>query len=184
MTEFKDLKSQWDSQTEINIPEDGAASVMTKVKAIKTKQQITNWVLSITSMVLIFFFFYINAYNNTLVTLGLFLMIGSLLVRIGIEFFSLKKLKELDITTDHVSFKQAMTRYYKNRITTHYIMTPVIFTLYIIGFVILLPFFKDSLSSGFYTYVIVSGIVVLVLLAILISKEIRKELKVLHQIKA
>ena len=75
-----------------------------------------------------------------------------------------------------------MVGYYKRRIKTHYIITPIILIFYIVGFVILLPFFRESLSSGFYTYIKVSAIVLLFGLGFLIKKQVQKELNILKEI--
>ncbi len=51
--------------------------------------------------------------------------------------------------------------------------------LYIIGFVILTPFFKQGLSEGFYLYVKVSAVVIFILGIYLIFKQVKKELMVI-----
>jgi hypothetical protein len=55
--------------------------------------------------------------------------------------------------------------------------------LYGIGFLILLPLFKANLSSGFYTYIVVSSIVVLLVLGLFIGKQMNKELMELRALK-
>ena len=183
MTEFKDLKSKWDQQPEVKAPSNGSKDIFKKINFIKKKQRITNFVLLATAFILIWYFLYIDAYNNVLVTFALFLMIGSLIMRVIIEYFSIKKLNQLDVTTNVTTFNTLMTAYYKKRIKTHYIATPIILILYIIGFVILLPFFKEYLSNGFYTYIIVSSICIFLIMVFFIGKQIKKELSTLKQIK-
>ena len=183
MTTFNDIKFQWKEQSQVNAPSNGSKEIIKKINALKKKQRITNIVLLTTVMVLIGFFFYVNAYAYLKVMMALCLMIGSLLVRVILEYFSIKKLDRLDITTNVTSFRLAMTSYYKKRIRTHYIFTPIILLLYITGFVILLPFFKMSLSNGFYTYITVSGVFILLIMALFIGKQIKKELSILKEIK-
>ncbi|HUH28937.1 hypothetical protein [Gelidibacter sp.] len=183
MKTFEDLKSQWEEQPQPKIPQDGSKIIMQKINGIKNKQRITNGVLLTTTLVLIGFLFYINAYSNLIVTLGLFLMIGSLIVRIMIEYVSIKDLKRMDFTKDVAAFRTDMISYYKKRITTHYVATPIILALYATGFIILLPSFKQNLSKGFYTYIVVSAIVILIVMVFFIGKQIQKELKSLKQIK-
>ena len=183
MKTFEDLKSQWEEQPQPKIPHDGSKIIMQKINAIQNKQRITNGVLLTTTMVLIGFFFYINAYSHLIVSLGLSLMIGSLIVRILIEYLSIKALKRMDFTKNAVAFRTHMISYYKKRLNTHYIATPIILTLYAIGFIILLPSFKESLSKGFYTYIIVSAIAILIIMIFFIGKQIQKELRSLKQIK-
>jgi len=182
MTAFEDLKSQWDDQPEITTPNKGSEQIIKKITFIKNGQRITDIVLVITVIVLIGFFFYISAYRNTLVAKALLLMIGSLLVRIIIEFFSIKSFKKINITINTTVFKQKMMSYYKKRIKIHYIMTPIIVGLYIIGFVVLLSFFKVELSYGFYIYIKVSAIIILIILGFFIRKQIIKELTILKEL--
>lgn len=184
MKTFEDLKSQWEKQPEFITPNNGSKLIIEKVTFIKRKQRIANIVLTITSIILIGFFFYIKAYNNRLVTMALVLMIGSVWARICIEFLSIRKLKEINITNTASEFKQKIIIYYKSRIKIHYILTPIIIALYALGFIILLPFFKESLSSGFFTYIQVSSVVVLIVLGLFIRKQVQKELFVLKELQA
>ncbi|MEO9076279.1 MAG: hypothetical protein ABI263_03175 [Gelidibacter sp.] len=176
MKTFDDLKNQWQEQSLPETPKDGSKKVLKKIDFIQRKQRITNGVLLTTILVLTGFFFYINAYNYRIVAFGLLLMIGTLSIRVSIEYFSIKRLKQLDVTKDALTFKAEMVTYYSSRIKTHYIATPVIIFFYVVGFYLLLPSFKQSLSKGFYTYVWVSAIVLLFVLVFFIAREIRNEL--------
>ena len=183
MTEFKDLKSKWEQQPKVEIPSNGLEDIIKKINRLKHKQRIGNIVLLTTALILTVFFFYINAYSNALVTFALFLMIGSLLIRVFLEYLSIKKLNQLDVTSTTSTFTTNMALYYRGRIKIHYIITPVILLFYCIGFIILMPFFKSSLSDGFYTYIVVSSIVILLIMVFFIGKQIQKEMKILKQIK-
>lgn len=176
MKTFDDLRSQWKEQPLPETPKDGSKAVLKKIDFLQSKQRIAYRVLLTTVMVLTCFFFYIKAYNNMVVAFNLLLMIGTLLIRASIEYFSVKKLKQLDVTKDAIAFKADMIAYYSGRIKTHYIATPIIIFFYSVGFYLLLPSFKQSLSKGFYTYVWVSAIVLLFILVFFIAREIRKEL--------
>ncbi|WP_298899876.1 hypothetical protein [uncultured Psychroserpens sp.] len=182
MTTFEDLKSQWKNQPQQDIPSDGSESILKKLGGIKRKQIITNVILGATVLILIVFFTYIKAYNSGLISFALSLMIGSLLVRIGIEYFSIKKLKAIDITVSASVFSKNMVSYYKKRIRIHYIATPIIILAYCIGFVLMLPSFEKHLSSGFYTYIVFSSIIILVVMVFFIGKQIKKELSILKEI--
>ena len=159
MEKFEELKSQWKTQTNINPPINGYAEIVKQTKAIQRKQKITNIVLVLTILVLVMFFFYISAYNVLTVALALSLMLGVLIVRVVLEILSIKTLKQLSPS-----------------------FTPIIILLYGIGFIILLPYFKAALTSGFYTYVIVSGIIVFIVGGLLITNQIKKEIQTLKDI--
>ncbi|MGC1630573.1 MAG: hypothetical protein WA749_00535 [Gelidibacter sp.] len=182
MKTFDDLKSQWKEQALPDTPKDGSKLVIKKIDFLQSKQRITNRVLLTTVMVLIGFFFYIEAYKFRVVTLGLLLMIGALLIRVSIEYFSIRNLKKLNVTKDALTFKADMITYYRTRLKTHYIATPFIIFFYAAGFYLLLPSFKQSLSKGFYTYVWVSALVLLFILGFFIAREIRNELKNIKEI--
>ncbi|MEO5788850.1 MAG: hypothetical protein ACOH2D_04545 [Gelidibacter sp.] len=182
MKTFDDLKSQWQEQALPETPKDGSKLVLKKIDFLQSKHRITNRVLLTTVLVLIGFFFYINAYKYMVVTVGLLLMIGTLLIRVSIEYFSIRNLKKLNVTKDAIAFKADMIAYYKARLKTHYIATPIIIFFYAVGFYLLLPSFKQSLSKGFYTYVWVSAIVLLFIIGFFIGREIKKELGILKKI--
>jgi len=182
MTSFEEIKSQWKDQKAIEIPNNGHKIIIDKVNDIKKKQKQTNIILFLTILVLIAFFVYIAAYKYLIVASALLLMIGSLAVRIGLELQSIKKLSRLNVNISACSFKENIISYYKNRVHIHLIWTPIIILIYSIGFVMMLPSFKASLSSGFYTYILVSSVVILVILSFFIYKQIMKELSVLKEL--
>jgi len=183
MTEFEELKSQWENQSQSKIPKDGVKLILEKITLIKNKQRITNIVLAVTSVVLVAFFFYVSAYEFQPVMIGLLMMIGALVIRIGLEFLSIRTLKNFDVSTTTEKFKQQMIHYYKGRTKVHFVATPIIILVYVIGFIMLLPGFKESLSSGFYNYIIISSIVVLVILSLFIAREAKRELLSLRELR-
>ena len=184
MKSFEEIKSQWASQESQIAPVNGPEIIMKKVSVVKKKQQLTNVILVITVLVLIVFFIYIAAYTNLLVTTALLLMILSLVSRIGLELISIKMLNNLNVSTSAGEFKQNMIIYYKKRARTHFIWTPLIIVLYSIGFILLLPSFKANLSAGFYNYIIVSSILLLLFFGLLFYTQIKKELRILKELKS
>ena len=183
MKAFDDIKQHWKSQNHPETPKNGSEKVIEKVNGIKKKQQITNVILGTTVLVLLAFFFYITAYKVNTALWGLSLMIGALGLRMLLEAISIKRLKHLDRTEDMSSFKQKLIAYYKARVWVHGLATPIILATYCIGFVILLPLFKENLSEGFYTYVWVSSIVLLLVFSVFIAVQIKRELKTLRKMK-
>lgn len=180
---FENIKSQWENQSQSETPIDGAKKIIEKMAYTRKKQKITNVILTSTAVVLVVFFFYISAYKIQTVMIGLLLMIGALAIRIGLELYSLRTLKTMNISEDANGFKLQMIRYYQNRTKVHFIITPIVIIIYSIGFVMLLPAFKSNLSLGFYNYIVVSSIVLLLILGLFIAKQIRNELVVLRELK-
>lgn len=182
MNNFEEIKSNWKKQPPVNVPQNGLEEVLKKVNGISGKQKITNIVLGVTVVVLVFFMIYVAGFKNKDVTIGLSIMIGVLIIRVLIELFSLKNLKQLAVILDVESFKTKLLKYYKSRITVHYVFTPILFISYVLGFILLLPSFKKHLSEGFYNYVVISSVPVLIGLCIFITMHIRKEIKQLKQL--
>lgn len=176
MTTFENIKSTWSNQKAPQMPTDGTIKLTNKIQSLKQNQLYTTVILSLTVAVLVAFFFYIAAYKVSVVMLGLILMIASLIIRVALELYSVKTLRSLDVTLNTKAFKEKLTKYYKSRIRIHYVATPIILASYIIGFVLLLPSFKENLASGFYTYILISGAVFFLVLVFMIIKTIKKEL--------
>jgi len=182
MKTFDDLKKDWQGQSQSEVPKDGPNRIIEKIAFLKKGQRIANIILSITALVLIGFFFYVAAYNYRTVTMGLLLMVGALAVRIVLEAISIRNIKRMDVTKDTVVFRQRLLSYYKQRKKVHFLVTPLVILVYCIGFVMLLPSFKVSLSAGFYTYIVVSSLILLLVLGLFIMRQIRKELLLLREL--
>ncbi len=183
MITFDNLKNQWGNQSSPETPIDGAKQIANKMKTLRTRQWTTIAIISITVLVLIGFFFYISAYMVPIVTIGLLLMIIPLIFRVGLEGFSIKTLENIDVSIDTSHFRDRIVQYYKSRMVVHFIATPIIFGLYITGFILLMPSFKANLSSGFYTYIQISSVVVLLALAFMIAQTIKKEIQILKNLQ-
>lgn len=183
MNNFEELQSNWKNQETDKATETGFNEVLRGAKRIKNKQRITNIILGITVAILISFFIYISGYKNNQVILGLSLMVGTLIMRMLLEILSIKKLKQMNSLLDHKAYKQELICYYEQRKNVHFIWTPLIVLGYVAGFFILLPLFKANLSSGFYSYIIVSGIISLIVLTVFIAKQIQNEMQEIRRLK-
>jgi len=176
MNNFEKLQNHWRSQPQVAPSDTQFNELLKGVKEIEKKQKITNRVLCFTILVLVLYVFYVVGYNNTTFMIGVSIMIVSLLIRILIETNSLKRLRKLNVLENQNIFKQTLLNYYKGRKVVHYVITPIIFLAYAIGFIILLPLFKENLSHGFYLYILCSGVVLMFFFAFFIAKQINKEL--------
>lgn len=184
MSNFNTIKQQWE-QREIPLPqEDAFLRIIEQSKSIRNKQRIGQWVLVITVLVLIGFYYYISAHKNSQLFIGLGIMISSLLLRIGVEFMAMIKKTYLPADRDLKTYTKQLIKFYSKRKYIHFILTPILFISYIIGFLMLLPSFKQEFSVGFYTYILVSASVVFIGLAVLIGYQIKKELRVLEELIA
>lgn len=187
MSSFTDLENAWQQQPgsgeQRPQPETLIRLAEQKAKQVKTKQLITIAILSITVIVIIWYFATYAGTTFNRFSIGLLLMIVSLLIRILIEYISYRKLHKFDVRADFKTYTQQLTAYYINRRVIHLIITPLLFAAYVIGFILLLPVFEEIFSRGFYLYILVSGIVSLVVLAFVIIRSNKRELKLLAHLK-
>lgn len=183
MEEFEKIKQHWQEQTITAPSAEDFKNLKQRISQVAAKQKISNIVLLLTAGILVYFFYHIGALAVTKVALALAVMIGVLLLRVAVELFSIKTLKKISTALDFSSFNGKLQDYYKNRIGVHVILTPIAILIYCFSFWTLLPSFKANLSEGFYHYIIVSSIVVLVVLGILIFTQVYKELQILKGLK-
>lgn len=182
MTDFKDLKDEW-KKRELSKPDHSHKTIIAKMRKLKTQQTIGQIVLSVTAIILIGFFFYVSAYTDSRASLGLLLMIGSLLLRIIIEIFYKLNSKKFDFSQSAKELHQKLVNYHKIRSLVNYILTPILFIIYITGFVVLLPVFKANLSQGFYTYILWSSGFIFAFLALFIGYHNKRESHELRDMK-
>ncbi|MEM8509090.1 MAG: hypothetical protein AAF717_14760 [Bacteroidota bacterium] len=183
MDDFERLRNTWKEQRIAEPSEAGFTRLKNRIKYVTKKQKIGNVVLLSTIGVLLLFFFYIDAIAYSDVALALGAMILALMVRVLVEFLSIRHLKHLSIAINIQKFKGKLKNYCKGRIWVHTVVTPIILVIYCYAFWTLLPNFKASLSKGFYQYIVVSSLVLLVVFSFFISFQARKEMKVLKELR-
>lgn len=171
----KDNLSQiWDSQNN-DISLDSPDTIIKKAKKQRKGQFITIAVLAVTVAILVLYAItYISNYWNSF-TLGLTLMISSLAFRLILEFVTIYRKENQLVLLDNQSFQNYLKKYLRKRLKINYIITPLCFAIYVFGFIMLLPYFKNEFSEGFYTYIIVSGIISLVVVALIVIYSTIKE---------
>lgn len=179
--ENDNLNTLWGNQDN-DISNYSPKKIITKAKKQRNGQYINIAIMSITVMILIIYAFY-YAFNqwNTF-NLGLLLMISSLTFRIILEFYSIYRKEDRLISMDHKSYHAYLKKYYRTRLTINYVITPLCILVYIIGFYLLLPYFKEYLSEGFYTYILISGIISLLFVIAIIMYSTIKEQRFLKQL--
>ena len=179
MNEFNNMISGWKNQTipaSANRANEIADEARKRLKDTKRKHTATIAVLGTTLLILTSFSLYIGGESSIFVG-GIGLMIVALCVRIVVEWWSSVQLKKLNIREDSTNYLKQLTGFQKTRKKIHGKFTAITFGLYVAGFGLLLPFFKASLSTGFFTYIIVSGIIAFGVLIYFIRKKINVELK-------
>jgi len=179
--ENDNLNKLWENQSN-DISNYTPKDIITKAKKQRNGQYINITIMSATVIILIVYAFY-YAFNqwNTF-NLGLLLMISSLTFRIILEFYTVYRKENQLISMDHKSYNTYLKKYYKIRLIINYIITPICILVYIFGFYLLLPYFKEYFSNGFYTYILISGIISLTIVIAIIINSIIKEQRFLKQL--
>lgn len=186
MKDFEDLQHVWQEQFSSE-KQTTATDLLKKAKGytktIKRKHFWTIAILLMTFILLIIYFIWANFYVLSLFTIGLGVMMGMLLLRIVLEIVSIRRFEKLRLDLSLQVYTQLVTKFYNWRKKLHYIVTPVIYIGYFCGFMMILPILKVNLSSGFFNYILFSGLIVFIGLAVFIYQQIRKELILMKYLK-
>jgi hypothetical protein len=186
METFDALQDIWNQQTGQNtpvLPDEIIAKATVQTKKMATIHLSTMLILGVTLLCLIGYFFKINFQELGLPFLGILLMILSLFSRIILEFISFKRFKKVDILSDFDSYTQEIMRFYAFRKTIQFIATPLSICGYLVGFLLLLPAFKQTLSPNFYLYILISGALFFVFITWIIIRQVKQELSILDFLK-
>lgn len=183
MTEFNNIQEIWNSQSDTK-PSTTASALIAKAKEhTKTLKHNHYWtieIISLTVLILLFYFFWTNSHQFNSLTIGLSVMIGMLIFRIILEINSSTKLKSIKPDLTLLDYSQKVKTFYEWRKKIHLILTPIIYISYFIGFTMLLPSFEANFSNGFYMYCLVSGYGFFFVFGYFLIKQIRKELKLIE----
>ncbi|WP_395077706.1 hypothetical protein [Flavobacterium sp.] len=186
MEKFEELQSIWDKQSDATPKFDSKAITIEanrNIKIIKIKHFWTIGILSVIVFILVYYYFWI--FNDAIADriIGLQLMIFVLIGRVILEIISIFQFKKIDFTATFKNYTKQLVSFYKFRKVTHFVLTPIIYLSYCFGFISLLPLFKESLSNGFYLYVLISGIGFLVFFSYFLIKGIRQDMNNLEFLK-
>lgn len=176
------LSNTWKDQNIESTP-NLAIDIIKSAKKQRNRQYGAITIMTLTVVVLITYVLYIGPSQWDNFTLGLVLMIGSLVVRILIEIGSVYHKERQLISLDNKSYRSYLKRFYKKRLMINYFITPICIVLYCYGFYLLLPYFKREFSEGFYRYIKISGIASLLFIVGIIINSIRKENSFLNKMK-
>jgi hypothetical protein len=187
MTTFDDIQDIWNQQSGPEMrssqPEEFILLAEKNTQKIKVRQF---WTIAILGVSVLFFSWYSLVYVGFRFSwfhAGLALMFFSLLLRLITEYWSYKSFRRIDIRADFANYKKGITEFYRNRKKIHYVVTPMMGSAYIAGFILLLPVFKRSFSTGFFWYIVISGWTLLILFTWLLIRQIKKEMRLLNFLK-
>lgn len=176
----KDLLNQLWSQQPESPNKFGAQDIINKAKKQRKGQYLSAIIMSITVLIVICYALYFASGQWNNFTIGLALMIGSLMFRILLELISIIKKEKKLVSLSHQNFKNYLQQHYRKRLVVNYVISPICFGIYTYGLYLLFPYFKREFSSGFYNYLIISGVLSLLFVLIIIVRSIIKEHRFLN----
>ncbi|MEO7530824.1 MAG: hypothetical protein ABIS69_05415 [Sediminibacterium sp.] len=183
MTDFNQLNDLWGKQPLVT-PDSSQVNELIRMadkntRALKARQIWTFLILSVLvlSLALYFIAFWDGRFNRFF--LGLSLMVFPLLLRLSFEYASFTSFRRIDIRSDFKTYTKRMTGYYNRRKKINFIVTPVMALTYVTGFILLLPVFRQRVSTGFYLYIIFSGSLFLIGYTLFQIRLIKKEMELL-----
>jgi glucose uptake protein GlcU len=183
MIDFNNIQEIWNLQSDVK-PSTTASALIAKAnahtKTLKHNHYWTIGIISVTVLILLYYFFWTNSHQFNSLTIGLSIMIGMLIFRIILEINSSTKLKNIKPDLSVIDYSQQVKTFYEWRKKIHLILTPIIYISYFIGFTMLLPTFKANFSTGFYMYCLISGYGFFFVFGYFLIKQIKKELKLIE----
>ena len=190
MNDFDELKNKWKNdkadlgQTKTADSEKLVAQARATKNKSRNAQLSTIAILSITLMVLVYFFTEVAPFKEVLSRVGVLLMCGGLLIRIIIEIVSLVKASQLYINLKTDELSKRMVAYYHYRSKIHGAFTITIVALYIIGFYMLTPEFMKYLDMKWIWLMDIGFVFIALTVFYVIRKGVLKELAILREFSA
>jgi len=182
MDELDDLSKVWRSQAVPITPFTAERIVhraRQQMKKIRNGHLTTLAILGVTVFTLIYILV-VNERDE--LTTGLAFMMGSLGLRMGIEYRSLRNLAGIRQDLAMVDCRERLTHHHRRRLRINRIYTPLLYGMYCLGFGLLLPVFRESLPAATFTLVWTSGAAILVFFAVFLAGVMKRETKTYHHL--
>lgn len=189
MTEpFDKLQRLWRSQRcEAIVPLKSSEEIIVMARKQKRKAVIlksTNvLIMTFTLIGIASFFTLVAKMQQTVSLLGEAVMLGSLAVRIALEFISIYMSSSINLSDSSVRTNVAFRKYYSFRKKIHGPLTITVLALYTIGFYMLIPEFSLYLPTTIIVMIHVSYVVGAIIVGFSIKNGIRSEMACLNEIQ-
>lgn len=139
-------------------------------------------ILLLTLVGLLAFFYWVAPFRTTLSHIGMTLMMGGLAIRILIEFYSLWRTKQLDLSATATEANEQFQAFYAYRKRIHGSVTITILVGYSIGFYLLVPEFSQYVDTRWVILFATSYVPILAFIGYSIRTAIRREMGYLNEI--
>ncbi|MCG2615969.1 hypothetical protein LZZ85_16855 [Terrimonas sp. NA20] len=184
--EMKSLRDLWQKAKPVAPAPVSIAALQQKAKANKRSSIIFQYVNIIILLSLaIIIYLYLGVwfpYRTLLGQTGVWLMIGSMLLRVIIEWLSILRSKRIRLDTQLLQNTNSALHYYRFRKKIHGPITFLIVALYTAGFYMLMPEFTSHVPTWLSLIVMISYPVGAVVLIYQIRKGIKKEISDLKEL--
>lgn len=178
--EMKSLKDLWEKTRPV--PPAPVSIAALRQKAIANKRnsvifQYTNIAILFSLAVIIYLYLGIwFPYHTTIGRTGVWLMTGSILIRVIIEWLSILRSRQIRLDAQVLESTKTTLKYYQFRKTIHGPVTFIIVAIYTAGFYMLMPEFTSHVPVWLSLLVMISYPVGAVILICQIRKGIKKEM--------
>lgn len=185
---FDEMKMMWNRARKA-LPGDENASVEDLIQRAHRHQRksiashdANIIILLITLGVIVYFFSYFLGMQAILSRLGLGMMYGGLIVRIGVEIYSRIYARRIDMSHTTLLHTEQNRKFYRFRRKIHGTFTLSIVVMYTLGFYLLTPEFTLYLDMHWVVLFDLSYVVIAILLVWQIRKGIKEEIGQLEEI--
>ncbi|WP_124979038.1 hypothetical protein [Nonlabens xiamenensis] len=182
MKTFEQLSQSWQQQEASHPEQDPTSALKTRVQYIMQKKRVTQIVLAVALTVLVAYLVWTFNADHPSFILGLMLMILCLAIRILMEWRSVRRFSQVQWGLSLEAHHQQMISYHRHRLRIHQWYTPILLSLYWMGFVMLIPTLHRYLSDFWFQYTWISSIPIAVFLVGWIAYQIRRELQMINSI--
>jgi hypothetical protein len=185
--EMDDLKKIWKSaKGNVGRANVSADTLIQQAKSKKKKTLASHYgnigILASVAVILWLCFRFLFPFRETLSRTGVALMIGGLIVRIAIEFFSIVKSNKVRVSDTTARATEDTIAFYEFRRKIHGPVTLTIVILYIIGFYLLSPEFSKYMTMQWVIIMDIGFLVGAGIMSWAIRTGIRQELEDLRQL--
>jgi hypothetical protein len=182
MTSFDQIQELWKLQQyhKKGTPDEIIRRAKQHTREIRRKHKGIIVILTLTVLMLLLYFISFSSRFANQALAGFMLMVLSILVRIAAESISYHRFAAIDIKKSLQQYAQETILFYQFRKKILFLLTPLVFALYVTGFLLLLSAAKKNISHSFYIYTIVSAILFALFISWLIIKQTKKEIKLLQ----
>lgn len=180
------MQALWQQQAGPERPptaQDILAKASQSHQTMRAEHRATLFILSATVLLLAGYCWLYNTTAAPPALLGSGLMLFSLLLRISVEYGSLRLFARIKPNTDLRTCLERTKAFARIRRVIHWVITPLSLGSYVWGFVLLLPYVRAGVSDGLYWYIVCSGLLFLLVISTIIYQQMRRELRLLDQLE-